>query len=295
MNRRSFVKLLGCAGGTALLSSAGTRAARSETEGRGYAILVDTTRCAGCRSCEYACAEAHGFPSPVEHAPEDASSRATTTERLCAVQERQTSRGEVYVRRQCMNCLAPACASACLTKAMVSTAEGPVTWEASKCMGCRYCMISCPFDMPRFEYEEVVPSIRKCDMCHERLTKGLVPACVESCPADALSFGRRDELLRMAWKRILDEPESYVPHVYGENEAGGTSWLYLAGVPFEELGLPTGVGDRPLPEYTKTFLTSVPLVLTIWPAVLLGLHRATHGSTEVDLDDQSSRAEEERS
>jgi ferredoxin len=162
---------------------------------------------------------------------------------------------------------------------MHKTEDGPVVWESSQCMGCRFCMVSCPYDVPKFEYHSAVPRIRKCQMCSERVAAGGQPACVENCPAEALKFGRRGDLLREAWQRMHDDPDAYYHGVYGETEVGGTSVLYLSSVPFEEIGLPTHLGDRPVPEQTKAFLYSVPAVLAIVPALLLGVSRATNGKT----------------
>jgi Fe-S-cluster-containing dehydrogenase component len=174
-----------------------------------------------------------------------------------------------------MHCLQPACASACLTKALLKTEEGPVIWRADKCMGCRYCMLSCPFDMPKFEYDSPTPEIKKCTLCAERIAQGGIPACAESCPSEAILFGRRSELLTEARRRIAEAPDDYVNHVYGEHEAGGTSVLYLSAVPFEDLGLPGDLERDPYPELTREFLYGVPVVLTLAPALLLGLSQAT--------------------
>jgi Fe-S-cluster-containing dehydrogenase component len=252
--------------------------AAGETEQRdGYGILVDLTRCAGCRMCEMACAEANGLPEPDwsdDHSYE--SSRAPSDSQWSAINRYETSRGEVFVKQQCMHCVEPACAAACLTKAMLKTEEGPVVWREDKCMGCRYCMLSCPFDMPKFEYDSPVPRIQKCRMCWERLAEGGVPACVENCPSEALTFGKRSELIELARERIYGSPGEYVPHIYGEHEAGGTGVLYISPVPFEELGFRTDLDTTSYPELTRDFLTSVPMVLILWPALLFGLRQATH-------------------
>lgn len=288
MKRRSFLKLMGVAAGTAAGSAFGGRSARGDdavaTAGRPdedpYGVLVDLTACIGCRTCETACAEANGLPEP--DWSDDFSyetERSATENQWSVVNRHETRRGEVFVKRQCMHCAQPACTAACLTKALIKTPEGPVIWRADKCMGCRFCMISCPFDVPKFEYHSPVPRIQKCHMCWERLTEGgldegTLPACVENCPAGALTFGKRSELLRIARQRIVENPDTYVDHIYGEHEAGGTGWLYLSPVPFEELGFRTDLERTPYPELTRDFLTSVPLVLILWPALLFGLRRA---------------------
>jgi len=155
-------------------------------------------------------------------------------------------------------------------------------------MGCRYCMVSCPFDVPRFEYGETNPRILKCQLCHSRVTTGEIPACAGACPMGAIQFGTRSALLREARSRMAQEPERYVDHIYGEHEVGGTSVLYLSAVPFEQLGFRTDLGDRPSPESTKEFLYAVPFVLTILPVFLAGLSQArraaNHDPEEPDHD-----------
>jgi len=142
-------------------------------------------------------------------------------------------------------------------------------------MGCRYCMVSCPFDMPKFEYHSANPKIEKCTMCFEtRVQKGELPACVENCPNEALTFGTRRELIAEAHRRIVESPDTYVDHIYGEHEAGGTCWLYLSPVPFNEIGLVT-VQTESYPALTKGFLYSVPSVFVLVPALLLGIQQAT--------------------
>jgi Fe-S-cluster-containing dehydrogenase component len=271
MNRRGFLKTLGLAGATVAIPRM-SGAAEPASGVEPYGVLVDTTRCVGCNTCTYSCAEANKNPEPADP---DAVTKPTTAQ-WTAISKFKTSKGEVYVKRQCMHCVSPACHSACLTAAMVKTAQGPVIWKEDKCMGCRFCMISCPFDGPKFEYSSTKPRIRKCIMCADRIRKGGQPACVENCPEGALTFGKRDDLLREAHKRIADKPDQYVDHIYGEREAGGTSWLYLAGVPFDQLGFPGDVGDKPYPELTASFLYSVPMILTLAPALMLGVAKATH-------------------
>lgn len=112
-------------------------------------------------------------------------------------------------------------------------------------------------------------------MCASRQEEGKMPACVENCPAEALIFGTRRELLAEAHKRIAENPDMYVNHVYGETEAGGTGILYLSGVPFEELGLKTNIQNSSYPALTKGFLYSVPSVFVLVPSLLLGIHEAT--------------------
>jgi Fe-S-cluster-containing dehydrogenase component len=276
IDRRNFLRVLGVTGATLAMGNKtkATPVNENENEIEFNAILYDSTRCVGCQTCEYACAEANGLPEPTGM-PEVGVIRTTDETRRTVVNAYETSKGEMYVKRQCMHCCEPACTAACLTQAMHKTKEGPVVWRGEKCMGCRYCMVSCPFDVPKFEYHDPNPQITKCDMCFDRLKEGQLPACVENCPAEALMFGKRRDLIAEARRRIHENPELYVDHIYGEHEAGGTSFLYLSSVPFEELGFNTKVQKSSYPALSKGFLYSVPTIFVLWPMMLLGIREAT--------------------
>jgi Fe-S-cluster-containing dehydrogenase component len=237
-------------------------------------ILYDSTKCVGCQTCEASCAEANGLPAPTDPI-QTGVIRKTDESHRTVVNSFSTLKGEVFLKKQCMHCNEPACTAACLTQAMYKTKEGPVIWRGNKCMGCRYCMVSCPFDIPKFEYHSANPKIEKCNMCYSRLSEGKIPACVANCPAEALLFGKRRDLIKEARKRIVGNPEQYVDHIYGEHEAGGTGFLYLASVPFDELGLNTSLQNKSYPELSKGFLYSVPTIFVLWPAILLGIREAT--------------------
>ncbi len=241
-----------------------------QTNPRARALLIDVTRCIGCRACAQACKESHGFPGNGEETELDAT---TYTVLLDKGDDR-------YVRRLCMHCEDPSCASACPVSAFRKTALGPVTYDASRCLGCRYCMLACPFGVPRYEWSKVVPAVRKCDMCVERLVKGGLPACVEACPAEATVAGTREELLAEAHRRIQENPGAYYPHVYGETEVGGTSVLFLSPVPFEQLGF-AAVGTEAPPNLTWAALQKVPAVVSMGGAALLAVWWITHRRDEV--------------
>ncbi len=283
MNRRTFVQTLGVAGASVLPMRLG-RAEQETPTTEFVGILVDTTRCVGCRSCEMACAETHGFPQPNSDDAVFEKERTPSVSQWSIVNRYQTDKGEVFAKKQCMHCNQPACASACLTKAMLKTEEGPVIWREGKCMGCRFCMISCPFDIPKFEYDSPVPKIQKCTLCWERLQNGQQPACVEACPAEALMFSKRRELINEARRRIAASPDEYAHHLYGEHEAGGTAYMYLSKVPLEQVGFRTDLDTTSYPELSKDYLYAVPIVLTLWPAFLLALSN----STKKDSDQSES-------
>lgn len=270
MDRRSFLKTAGAAGSAALV--AGSLEAQETSHDEFIGCLTDTTRCIGCRACEVACAEAHGLPVPdVINDGALESERKTSTDQWTVVNRYETDKGTVYAKKQCMHCWQPACAAACLTNAMYKTHEGPVIWREDKCMGCRYCMVSCPFEIPKFEYDSINPKIQKCIQCWDRLQEGEAPACVSACPVDALMFGKKNQLMEIARVRIYNHPERYVHHIYGQHEVGGTGWLYLSPVPFEQLGFRTDLGTEPYPEYTKGFLYSVPVVFLLAPTFMVAL------------------------
>jgi formate dehydrogenase iron-sulfur subunit len=275
INRRNYLKTLGVALGTISGGKAlAVPASKKEDEVEFSGILFDSTLCVGCQNCETVCAEHYGFPVPEDY-PEVGVKREPNEERRVTINSFDTSKGEMYMRTACNHCNSPACASACLTKAMVKTDEGPVIWREEKCMGCRSCIISCPFDIPKFEYHSANPKIQKCRMCFELLQEGQKPVCVENCPAEAMVFGKRRDLLEIARARIYDNPDQYYHKIYGEHEVGGTGVLYLSSVPFEEFGFRNDLGTVAYPEYNKTFLYSVPAVLILWPAFLLGLNNAS--------------------
>lgn len=245
-------------------------------------ILVDTTRCVGCRSCEAACAEAHHLPVPdIGDTSVFNKVRKPSVTQLMVINRYETEKGEVFVKNQCMHCNQPGCVTACLVKAFEKQKEGPVTW-ATNCMGCRYCMIACPFDMPKFEYHSPTPRILKCTLCWERIRKGEKPACVESCPEEALTFGTRRELVEEAKRRIYGGgSKKYFPHIYGEHEVGGTGYLYLASVPFDQIGFRTDLGTKAYPEYTKGFFWNIVLIDILIPPFLLGIYHATKREKKV--------------
>jgi Fe-S-cluster-containing dehydrogenase component len=279
VDRREFFKTtatFGAGVGAAVLPIKKLKAEITKENKEFIGVLVDTTRCIGCRSCEVACSVAHdNFVPDVKNDNALEKVRDTSDKQWTIVNRFKTENGDVFVKRQCMHCWQPACVAACLVNAMYKTKEGPVTWNGDKCMGCRFCMISCPFDIPKAEYNSWNPRIMKCNMCYERLQEGKKPACVEACPTDTLMFGPKRELMEVARHRVYSHPEKYVHQIYGEHEAGGTGWLYLSAVPFNQIGFRTDLGTTPYPEYTKQFLVSVPLILFGAPALLLGLSELT--------------------
>ena len=235
----------------------------------GYGILIDTTLCIGCYACEAADAERWGNPVSDKHI-------------LSSVQNTAVLQvGETNVPRMCMHCAEPTCASVCPVGAIEKTKTGAVVYDADKCMGCRYCMQACPFDVPKYQWDSVNPKVTKCDLCHERIEKGGQPACVEACPANARIFGKVDELIQEAQKRMYENPGKYYPSIYGIREAGGTSILYLADKAFEKLGLKINLPDRPMPNLTWEILSKIPNYVFWGSTLLSGVWWITNRRKEV--------------
>ncbi|WP_205747716.1 4Fe-4S dicluster domain-containing protein [Desulforhopalus sp. IMCC35007] len=249
-----------------------------------YGVLVDLTRCVGCRSCEAACNLEQGLPEPhspfsdesVFEADEHGRARRTDATAYTVVQRFNFPQQDhpLFKKVQCNHCLEPACLTSCFVNAYTKTPEGAVIYNPDVCVGCRTCMIACPFYIPTFNYSSGLhPRIRKCIFCYDtRLKFGKPPACVEACPQEALIFGKREKLIKIARRRIEKNGSRYQDHIYGEHEAGGTSWLYLSPVPFSEVGFNTELPDEPILDGVKGFLAIVPMVLTIWPALFAGFH-----------------------
>lgn len=237
------------------------------------AVLYDSTLCVGCRECERACAARWKNPYTDEIAAEEHLSAHKLTTIV--------TRGEKYTRKLCMHCLEPSCASVCPVGALQKTAAGPVVYAAEKCIGCRYCMLACPFQVPAYEWSSRTPKVRKCDECYDRQIAGKPTACTEACPAGATLSGDRDALIAEARKRLADKPTEYFPKIYGINEAGGTSVLFLSAVPFEQLGMKTNLPDQPLPRLTWNVLSLVPDIASVGSVLLGGVWWITHRRQEV--------------
>lgn len=279
LSRRGFLQVAGITGTAAIGLGASKALASStsslDTKGEDErAMLVDTTLCAGCRGCEAACSEANGLPAPASDEAVKGARRDTSPEVFTVV----NAFGPIghdgddrFAKRQCMHCIAPACASVCMVRALDKTPEGPVVYHGDRCLGCRYCMVACPFEVPKYQYDKLAPLVRKCTFCASRQAEGKKPACASVCPTGALSFGKRGALLELARGRIYRNPEKYVHHVYGEHEAGGTDWLYISDVPFEQLAMKK-VRDEPYPDKVQGALSAPPFVMTLWPPLLMGLY-----------------------
>ena len=301
-NRRHFLKTVGVTGCSALFGT--SRKAQCVEDFTGwpdrYGVLTDTTLCIGCRSCEEACNAANNLPEPeipfddLDILDEERRPEAHAYTVVNRHPNPKDPDEPITVKIQCMHCNEPACASACLVKALTKTPEGAVVYNEDVCIGCRYCMAACPFYVPAYDYSSPLhPKVSKCTLCYERVKKGEITACAEACPAEAILFGKRSELIEIARQRIRENPDTYINHIYGEHEAGGTSWMYLSAVPFEKIGFRADVGKKPYPEYTRGFLTAVPGVLVIWPALLGGIYAFTKRKEEITEGEETARKREE--
>lgn len=284
ISRRKFLGWVGAAGVSTVLSGPASAATTKHFEGYpgSLGVLFDNVLCIGCRTCEEACNKVNELPPP-DPPFKDLSvlnqKRRTTPKAYTVVNRYNSSKGPMYRKIQCNHCLEPACASACFVRAFKKTKEGAVTYDASVCVGCRYCMIACPFEIPTYEYDKALePRVMKCTMCYPRVTKGLLPGCVEICPTEALYFGKRKDLIRMARERIRRYPDRYVDHIYGEHEMGGTNWLYLSGVSYKEVGMREDLGVTPASELTAGALSTVPMIVGLWPVLLTGIYAMTKRS-----------------
>jgi len=238
-----------------------------------HALLIDTTKCIGCGSCMAACREQNNLP---ETDAADLSDKQFTI-----VKKAASKGGEVNYRRLCMHCQDPTCASVCPVGALRKTAAGPVVYDEAKCIGCRYCIQACPFGVPRYEWSSMTPRVRKCVFCADRLAVGKPNACAEACPVGATIAGDRDALLKEARERLKAEPSKYLPKVYGEHDAGGTSVLYLSAIPFEQFGLPANLPAEPLPLLTFRVLSKIPSFVAAGGPVLAGLWWLTQRKAQV--------------
>jgi formate dehydrogenase iron-sulfur subunit len=246
------------------------------------ALLYDATVCIGCKQCEAGCAAQNKLPYGAEQTQSEHKFTVVLT------------KGEKFMRRLCMNCADPACASVCPVGALHKTAEGPVVYEENRCMGCRYCMVACPFSVPKYEWSKLLPRVQKCTMCADRVKAGKPTACAEICPTGATKFGERDELIAEAQQRIRDNSGQYVNHIYGVSEVGGTSMLLLSSVPFAEFGYRSDLTRDPLPMYTYRVLSRIPDFVPLGGIMLGGIWWITHRREEVSSVEGHPPTQEER-
>lgn len=237
-NRRDLLKGLAAAATFTAIPTAAIARERSKVPADAVGLLYDSTKCVGCKACVARCKEVNnlsadttGYGGGLYDAP---TSLNEYTKNI--IQLYSDGNEKAYVKRQCMHCVDPACQGACMLGALQKRQNGIVTWEANRCIGCRYCQVACPFGVPKFEWSKLAPKLVKCELCKERLADGKQPGCTEVCPREAVIYGKYTDLLDEAHKRLAAQPDKYVQKVYGENDLGGTQVLYLSSIPFEKLG-----------------------------------------------------------
>jgi Fe-S-cluster-containing dehydrogenase component len=292
ISRRDVLKVVAAAGAAA--AAAGPAEAREAKASApdDVGMLFDATLCVGCRACQTACRDANELPverKTVDGAEYDAPLDLDGTTKNVI----KLARGEgdtAYMKAQCMHCVDPACVSVCMAGALHKAKGGVVAYEKGTCVGCRYCQVACPFNVPKFQWFTAVPVIQKCELCRHRGEKGA--ACAEVCPRGAVVYGKRAELLAEAKRRVAADEARYDQKVYGETDGGGTNVLYVTSrqVSFAALGLPK-LPEHPLPQMSETVQHGIykygiaPLAL--WSAVAVVQlrarkkdHEAGHGPHE---------------
>ena len=252
LNRRNFLKISGTMAAVPLIggNDAANASQKSKQSEDVCGCLVDTTLCVGCRKCEEACNKRHNLIKPNESFEEKAlleNERRPDENSYTVINKYyQKNVGSLtwrtkptFVKFQCMHCNDPACVSACIVGALTKTEKGPVIYDPKKCIGCRYCMVACPFQIPAYEYgKSLTPEVKKCTFCFEYIKEEKLPACAQVCPMEVMVFGKKAAILKLAHDRIKNNKGKYVEHIYGEKEVGGTSWVYLAAEPFDKIGFP---------------------------------------------------------
>jgi Fe-S-cluster-containing dehydrogenase component len=263
LSRRSFFKVCGIGGASLAARPASAAGVPAQQDpDNAYGCLVDTTLCVGCRKCEQACNQRHSLPMPEASFEEltvlENERRMNETTYTVVNKYYPKNIGTLtwrqrptYVKFQCMHCSDPSCVSACIVGALTKTEKGAVVYDAQKCIGCRYCMVACPFQVPAYEYDNAAtPQVRKCTFCFEYIKYGGLPACAQVCPREVIIYGKKQDLLALARWKMKTNPGKYVDHIYGEHEVGGTSWFYLSSEPFESIGFPK-LGTKAPPRLTE--------------------------------------------
>ncbi|MBW1649852.1 MAG: 4Fe-4S dicluster domain-containing protein [Deltaproteobacteria bacterium] len=233
-------------------------------------MLIDSTKCIGCRGCQIACKQWNNLPAEKTEFfggdgyqnPGRLSSKTWTLIKFNEI-KKDTNVEWIFSKQQCFHCIEPSCVAVCPVCALLKTKSGAVIYDPKKCIGCRYCQLACPFDIPCFDWDKPAPEIKKCNFCFDRIENGKKPACAKACPADAITFGERDDLIREAEIRIADNPNKYINHIYGRFEAGGSSILHIAGVSFDKLGFRSDLPQSPAVVNKSEFaMKAIPYIMT---------------------------------
>lgn len=318
MKRRDFLKVT--AGSAAAACSLEAIQARPNLEPAENAIgmLFDSTLCVGCKACVSKCKEVNEKPPVIDgdkaswDSARDLSPDTLNVIKVYRDGTAQTKDAEFdgfcFEKRSCMHCVDPGCVSVCPVTAMRrDPVTGIVTHHPDACIGCRNCMVGCPYNVPQYDYDDPFGEINKCEMCNqkgvERIDNGLMTGCAEACPTGATLFGTREQLLAEAKKRLaakpgetynyprgdLAKPDSYhekeIPdykqHIWGEKEAGGTNVLHISSVPFDKLGMPP-LEERSAASVAETVQHSLYSYLALPAIALTGLSYVVNKNMDVE-------------
>ncbi len=322
MNRRQFLEAAG-AGALAAVSGGATARPNKTPLPNAIGMLYDATLCIGCKACVSACKDANGMPpetsleNPMWDMPVDLSPKTLNVIKVYrdgdGSQKDREVDGYSFIKRHCMHCVDAGCVSVCPVTAMRKDPEtGVVTHHKEACIGCRYCVYACPYNVPKYELDEAFGQIQKCQFCVHRLKQGKLPACVEVCPTGANLFGTREEMLGEAKRRLglnpgdiyeyprltLDAPyqhekpaPEYGQQVFGEKEGGGTQVLMVAGVPLDKLGLPI-LPEQSYASRSETVQHAIYQGMVFPGLLLAGLLFAAHRSSRsVEPEDKQDSDE----
>lgn len=210
------------------------------------AILYDSSKCFACKGCQVSCKQWNNLPSPlgmneVQYSADMESLPDLNGDtRLLVTYDERGAAGSVewaFGRRSCFHCSEPACMAVCTGSAISQLPDGTVMLDKTKCVGCKYCMAACPFGTPKFRDSLGVAD--KCTLCFDRVAMGRKPACVQTCPAGAMTFGPRDEMVAAGKKRVqaLKAQGFGKAELYGETEMGGMHVLHVVKFGLEAHGL----------------------------------------------------------
>jgi len=170
----------------------------------GKTIVVNIEKCLACKSCEIACALAHSKSKVLE----EVVAESPKPQRRVTVE----AAGDFGVPIQCRHCEDAPCITVCPTGAIYRQgAENPVLINPDLCIGCKFCIMVCPFGVINISRDG--KAVTKCDLCIERTEAGQEPACVEACPTKALKIGNEKELAAgkrqlTAWELVLSTQKS---------------------------------------------------------------------------------------
>jgi formate dehydrogenase iron-sulfur subunit len=252
--------------------------------------LIDLSRCIGCKACQAACMEWNDLRDGVGANlgaytnPTDLSPMSWCLMRFSEVEIDGRLRW-LILKDGCLHCADPGCLRACPAPgAIVQYANGIVDFQEEQCIGCGYCISGCPFNIPRLRREDA--KVYKCTLCSDRVAVGLEPACIKTCPTQALSFGSKEDMLDLARHRLgeLGDRGFARAAVYDPPGVDGTHVFFVLphGDRAEAYGLPKDPAVSPLVVLWRSGLARTAGVFTMFAVLVAGiLHYMRHGPLEV--------------